>query len=315
VDPNGNLVNTYVYDPAGAPLQNGPLAYPYQYAGSEFDSQTGLYHVGSYYDPVLERVISGASPTGAPGVNLGGLGGSGPVSVGSSGANFGVSQAAVNGAIGVGAFAGVAVAGAGIAAGEGTSIIAALGSSSVLGPAGLIGAGVLGILDALDVFGGGSSPFIPNKAYLPAHTIQGGLMGSADIVLTQATGSQLHPCPPVPPAPPGVSIQANVRATQAHSTAWWVNQVRPYGNWDYKLKGSRYDKFGNFNFGATGAAAGFSENTLLRAAGAVKWAQYHLKGEADPFGSPLGAYPYGNEPGKQADIECGYQYFQSGCVQ
>jgi predicted pyridoxine 5'-phosphate oxidase superfamily flavin-nucleotide-binding protein len=93
VDGNGNLVNSYVYDPAGAPLQNGPLAYPYQYAGSEFDPQTGLYHVGSYYDPVLERLVSGASPTGAGGPNL--AGGMGPVAS-SSGPGLTPSQAAIN---------------------------------------------------------------------------------------------------------------------------------------------------------------------------------------------------------------------------
>jgi hypothetical protein len=64
VDPNGNLVNTYTYDPAGAVTQTGSLAFPYQYAGGEFDPQTGLYHVGSYYDPVLERLVSGATPSG-----------------------------------------------------------------------------------------------------------------------------------------------------------------------------------------------------------------------------------------------------------
>ncbi len=48
------------------------MAFPYQYGGAEFDPPTGLYHVGSYYDPVLERLVSGATPTGAPGVNLAG---------------------------------------------------------------------------------------------------------------------------------------------------------------------------------------------------------------------------------------------------
>ncbi len=51
VDGSGNLVNVYTYDPAGAVTQGGTVAFPYQYAGAEFDSPTGLYQVGSYYVP------------------------------------------------------------------------------------------------------------------------------------------------------------------------------------------------------------------------------------------------------------------------
>jgi len=38
---------------------------------------------------------------------------------------------------------------------------------------------------------------------------------------------------------------------------------RKYGPWDYKQQGSKYLDFTNFNFGATGRAAGFSEEALL----------------------------------------------------
>jgi hypothetical protein len=51
---------------------------------------------------------------------------------------------------------------------------------------------------------------------------------------------------------------------------WFYNKVRSRGPWDYKQLNQQYQDFGNFNYGATGAAFGFSQDTLLRMAG---WAQ------------------------------------------
>jgi hypothetical protein len=48
---------------------------------------------------------------------------------------------------------------------------------------------------------------------------------------------------------------------------WFRSQVTDFGPWDYKRQDSKYEDFGNFNYGATGAAFGFSEDTLLRMAG------------------------------------------------
>jgi len=56
----------------------------------------------------------------------------------------------------------------------------------------------------------------------------------------------------------------------------FYNRVKSNGPWDYKrldpagIKNnwiSKYDEFGNFNFGATGAAERIPEGALLRAAG------------------------------------------------
>ena len=78
----------------------------------------------------------------------------------------------------------------------------------------------------------------------------------------------------------GASIQNNVNEainfSQNNSPAatfiWWVNKVRPYGDWDYKNKEGYQDTpetqdFGNTNYGATGAAIGLSPDTLLKGAG------------------------------------------------
>ncbi len=48
--------------------------------------------------------------------------------------------------------------------------------------------------------------------------------------------------------------------------------VREEGDWDFKRGGHReYESYGNFSYGATGTAWGFSEEPLLRAAGVVQF--------------------------------------------
>ena len=83
--------------------------------------------------------------------------------------------------------------------------------------------------------------------------------------------------------------------------------------WDYKNYNGEthpeFDAFGNFNYGATGAALGIPHNLLLRGAGAAKWLKLH----PDPFGKPLGGEPYGNQPEKQGMINLGIQYFKNHC--
>jgi hypothetical protein len=87
----------------------------------------------------------------------------------------------------------------------------------------------------------------------------------------------------------------------------WLNNVRPHGQQDYKEKGQEFEPFGNFNYGATGRAAGFPGETLLRAAGAVQLLQSGSEGHGpgNPFGSP----PYGDYPTDQAYIRQGIEYF------
>jgi Bacterial toxin 44 len=80
--------------------------------------------------------------------------------------------------------------------------------------------------------------------------------------------------------PPGVSVDQNIKEAAAHKAdfisryLWFHDQVNNGGPWDYKRLNSEYEDFGNFNYGATGKAAGFSEATLLRAAG---WKQVQDK--------------------------------------
>ena len=75
--------------------------------------------------------------------------------------------------------------------------------------------------------------------------------------------------------PSGTNVEANMREAGKASfhmkgSKWFYDKVRNSGDWDYKQLDTKHESFGNFNFGATGAAFGFSEETLLRMAG---WAQ------------------------------------------
>jgi hypothetical protein len=83
-------------------------------------------------------------------------------------------------------------------------------------------------------------------------------------------------------APPGVSLEDNIReAERRRDPVWFFNQVKPYGPWDYKRKyGSKYEEFGNLNYGATGRATGFPPDVLRRGAGAMQVGS-DLKGQAE----------------------------------
>ncbi len=73
---------------------------------------------------------------------------------------------------------------------------------------------------------------------------------------------------------------------------WFRDQVRKFGPWDYNhsnlrtpgdIANSTYDAYGNFQYGATGAAAGFDLDTLQRAAGRAQGGG-DVKGEGGTSG-------------------------------
>lgn len=116
-----------------------------------------------------------------------------------------------------------------------------------------------------------------------------------------------------PQAPPWVSLEANVMTAQLYGKlnvfgrySAFYNSVRNGGPWDYKQWGSQFQDFGNFNYGMTGAAAGFSDQVLLRAAG---WAQQRAGTSTSAWGGPLGGPPYGDDPNDQQMIQDGINYY------
>jgi len=116
-------------------------------------------------------------------------------------------------------------------------------------------------------------------------------------------------CPNVPQAPPGENVDDNIENASKHfqqnDTLWFYNQVKNKGPWDYKQQGSQYQDFGNFNYGASGAA-GFTSGTLLRMAG---WAQRRAGTSNPAWGAPWGSAPYGDDPADQLIINQGIDYY------
>jgi hypothetical protein len=120
----------------------------------------------------------------------------------------------------------------------------------------------------------------------------------------------------IPKHPVDGNLKLNVMVTQQNTTGWWIDRIRQkHGPWDYKWSHGKshpeYDEFGNFNFGATGAAAGFSLNTLLRGAG---WFKGRSLPKGDPYGHWYGAWPYGNQEDKQKQAIAGFNWFKNGCA-
>jgi hypothetical protein len=97
--------------------------------------------------------------------------------------------------------------------------------------------------------------------------------------------------------------------------AWFRDMVGKNKPWDYQQStgGLRpeYEDGGNFNYGATGRAVGFSRGDLLRAAGYVQ--SRNPSGSAAGDGHWWGRAPYGDERVDQAWIRQGIRYYEEGC--
>jgi hypothetical protein len=108
----------------------------------------------------------------------------------------------------------------------------------------------------------------------------------------------------------------------------FYNRVKGGGPWDYKLLDaeglrltgrSKYEEFGNFNFGATGAAERIPTGALLRGAGLVQQQDPNPDVRALGQGvavnswseifSNKGTYPYGDQPSDSAAIQRGVDYY------
>jgi hypothetical protein len=92
--------------------------------------------------------------------------------------------------------------------------------------------------------------------------------------------------------------------------AWLAGMVAPNAPWDYKTQGQQYDAFGNFNFGATGEAAGIPLQVLQVAAGGVSTV---VGTNNAAYGSWHQALLYGHPPVKSQVIAAGFAYYTLGC--
>jgi RHS repeat-associated protein len=137
----------------------------------------------------------------------------------------------------------------------------------------------------------------------------GGSNGAGGDMATGGRNASSNP----PQSPPGVSLDANMKIGQLYGNLnifsrynAFYNAVRNSGPMDYKQSGSQFQAFGNFNYGAVGAAAGFFDQVLLRAAG---WAQQRAGTSTPAWGGPLGGSPYGDDPNDQQMIQNGIDYY------
>jgi hypothetical protein len=105
--------------------------------------------------------------------------------------------------------------------------------------------------------------------------------------------------------PEGASAAWNMLSAERMSPFEFYDAVKNSGMWDYKQQGTEYQNFGNFNYGVTGTAAGFSEEILKRAAG---FAQIQAGTSKEDRGNPLGSFPYGDDPEDQKWIQLGIDY-------
>jgi RHS repeat-associated protein len=140
-------------------------------------------------------------------------------------------------------------------------------------------------------------------------------------------------CPSVPQAPPGANVNSNIKTAQLMQVVTYTDPLlslyvfkNTVGNkmpWDYKQQGwtltdtgqlgpSPFQDFGNFNFGATGAAWGISLDVLQRGAG---YAQGAAGTSTPEWGKWYQGPPHGDDPADQAQINAGYQYYQNGCYE
>jgi RHS repeat-associated protein len=158
-----------------------------------------------------------------------------------------------------------------------------------------------------------------------------GYVGNHPTGFTDPTGLEKNPCK-IPEAPPLANLDENIRlaiergryldqlSAMTHTPnlskfIWLYEMVAPGAPWDYKRYGTRYEDFGNFNFGAVGLAANFSADVLLRGAGAVHMSTA-LQNPWRPtwrpsFGWPGGGPPYGDDPRDQKVISDGMDFFRN----
>lgn len=101
--------------------------------------------------------------------------------------------------------------------------------------------------------------------------------------------------------------------TAYNQAKWFKSMVTHKAEWDYKRINLKYEDFGNFNYGATGAAIAFDLVTLHSEAGKVQ--AVPPGGKPDSWGYPAGRlfgsgkYPYGDEPKDAVQTAAGFNYY------
>lgn len=118
-------------------------------------------------------------------------------------------------------------------------------------------------------------------------------------------------------------IQRNLDAArmsgypEAQAGAWpaaaasWLGRVWPDGEWDDRVWGDRFERQGNFSYGATAEALGLPEAAALRGAGLAQRGRNAWRAlNGKPPGRSIGFFdtPYGDDPRDQFPISQGHAY-------
>ena len=150
--------------------------------------------------------------------------------------------------------------------------------------------------------------------------VEGNPLSMTDAMGLMGGGGNHAACScPQPPKMPGPAnscsreseVDRNIKEASSMGLVPFYQAVRNKGRWDYKQQGGEYQDFGNFNFGATGYAAGLGP-ILLPGAG---WAQSRAGTSKPGWGNWYGKAPYGDDPADQAMILEGMRYARCGCGQ
>lgn len=122
--------------------------------------------------------------------------------------------------------------------------------------------------------------------------------------------NQLEQDESIPIAPSFANLEVNIERAKTMSPIDFYKALKNKGEWDYKQYGKEYEDFGNFNFGATGAAI-FPENILKRGAG---WAQTQAGTSKKEWGKWFLLAPYGDDPKDQIEIQKGIDYYKNNYI-
>jgi RHS repeat-associated protein len=302
----GSIVSRFTYDPWGAfDVYSDSVQSRYTYTAREFEPQIGLYYYRArWYDPVLRRFIS-KDPIGLEGgINPYAYVGNDPVNA----TDPSGLQAVRDNCERRGNF------------------LYCPGKSPIM------------LLEPIEAFAPRGPRFVTDRKQSPAVGLSslGPAANQANnfarereaacgrtVVALDCAPYAPEPLPPVPAvclntpaAPPGASVDENMKTASAlvllggANVVPWYFLVRNKGPWDYKQRGREYADFGNFNYGAAGTAAGLDEEILLRAAGVAQV----RSGNTNPaWSQPWGSPPYGDDPIDGDFIRAGVAYADAGC--
>ncbi|HKY17838.1 MAG TPA: polymorphic toxin type 44 domain-containing protein [Rhizomicrobium sp.] len=147
---------------------------------------------------------------------------------------------------------------------------------------------------------------------------------SSDLPWTVREGGMQQPVmptfrDPIPPAPPGVSVDENILRAQQFKSPWWkpaklakyelMLDLFPTGHeMDYKKIDGKYRDFGNFNYGAFGSALGLSPYELHSGAGYQQLKDKHWE---VGYGVPGLVPPFGDNDADYKQIDAGIRYYQA----